>query len=296
MVPDQDYTSSFEDKLFPQKYTFQINGRLFTCETPKVMGIVNLTPDSFYSGSRSNKSMAKAIDLIEKHIIEGADIIDLGGYSSRPGAEDISHAEEADRVLPVVDWLVRNHPEILISVDTFRSQIAESSVQAGAHIINDISAGDLDPDMLATIGKLKVPYIAMHMKGNSKTMRSQTDYSNILTDIMHHFAEKLEDFKKFGINDVIIDPGFGFAKTISQNFWILRNVELFKAFAVPVLIGLSRKSMIYKTLHIDSSEALNGSTALHMFALTKGANLLRVHDVKEARQTIELYNTLYPKT
>jgi dihydropteroate synthase len=296
MVPDQDYTSSFEDKLFPQKYTFQINGRLFTCETPKVMGIVNLTPDSFYSGSRSNKSMAKAIDLIEKHIIEGADIIDLGGYSSRPGAEDISHAEEADRVLPVVDWLVRNHPEILISVDTFRSQIAESSVQAGAHIINDISAGDLDPDMLATIGKLKVPYIAMHMKGNPKTMRSQTDYSNILTDIMHHFAEKLEDFKKFGINDVIIDPGFGFAKTISQNFWILRNVELFKAFAVPVLIGLSRKSMIYKTLHIDSSEALNGSTALHMFALTKGANLLRVHDVKEARQTIELYNTLYPKT
>jgi dihydropteroate synthase len=181
-------------------------------------------------------------------------------------------------------------------VDTFRSQIAESSVRAGAHIINDISAGDLDRDMLAIIGKLKVPYIAMHMKGNPKTMQFQTDYSNILTDIMHCFAEKLEDFKKFGIKDVIIDPGFGFAKTVSQNFWILRNVELFKAFAVPVLIGLSRKSMIYKTLHIDSSEALNGTTALHMFALTKGANLLRVHDVKEARQTIELYNTLYPKT
>ena len=296
MVPDQDYTSSFEDKLFPQKYTFQINGRLFTCETPKVMGIVNLTPDSFYSGSRSDNSLAKAIKLIERHIIEGADIIDLGGYSSRPGAQEISHTEEADRVLPVVDWLVRNHPEILISVDTFRSQIAESSVHAGAHIINDISAGDLDRDMLATIGKLKVPYIAMHMKGNPKTMQSQTDYSNILTDIMHYFAEKLEDFKKFGIKDVIIDPGFGFAKTVSQNFWILRNVELFKAFAVPVLIGLSRKSMIHKTLHIDSSEALNGTTALHMFALTKGANLLRVHDVKEARQTIELYNTLYPKT
>jgi dihydropteroate synthase len=296
MVPDQDYSSSFEDKLFPQKYTFQINGRLFTCETPKVMGIVNLTPDSFYSGSRSDNSLAKAIELIERHITEGADIIDLGGYSSRPGAQEISHTEEADRVLPVVDWLVRNHPEILISVDTFRSQIAESSVHAGAHIINDISAGDLDRDMLATIGKLKVPYIAMHMKGNPKTMQSQTDYSNILTDIMHYFAEKLEDFKKFGIKDVIIDPGFGFAKTVSQNFWILRNVELFKAFAVPVLIGLSRKSMIYKTLHIDSSEALNGTTALHMFALTKGANLLRVHDVKEARQTIELYNTLYPKT
>jgi dihydropteroate synthase len=296
MVPDQDYSSSFEDKLFPQKYTFQINGRLFTCETPKVMGIVNLTPDSFYSGSRSDNSLAKAIELIERHITEGADIIDLGGYSSRPGAQEISHTEEADRVLPVVDWLVRNHPEILISVDTFRSQIAESSVHAGAHIINDISAGDLDRDMLATIGKLKVPYIAMHMKGNPKTMQSETDYSNILTDIMHYFAEKLEDFKKFGIKDVIIDPGFGFAKTVSQNFWILRNVELFKAFAVPVLIGLSRKSMIYKTLHIDSSEALNGTTALHMFALTKGANLLRVHDVKEARQTIELYNTLYPKT
>lgn len=260
------------------------------------MGIVNLTPDSFYSGSRSDNSLAKAIELIERHITEGADIIDLGGYSSRPGAQEISHTEEADRVLPVVDWLVRNHPEILISVDTFRSQIAELSVHAGAHIINDISAGDLDRDMLATIGKLKVPYIAMHMKGNPKTMQSQTDYSNILTDIMHYFAEKLEDFKKFGIKDVIIDPGFGFAKTVSQNFWILRNVELFKALAVPVLIGLSRKSMIYKTLHIDSSEALNGTTALHMFALTKGANLLRVHDVKEARQTIELHNTLYPKT
>jgi dihydropteroate synthase len=184
----------------------------------------------------------------------------------------------------------------LISIDTFRSKVAESAIREGAHIVNDISAGELDPDMLATVGKLKVPYIAMHMKGNPKTMQQQVDYSDILTEITQYFAKKLEEFKKFGINDVIIDPGLGFAKTISQNFWILRNIEIFKIFEVPILVGVSRKSMIYKTLKMDPSDALNGSTALHMFALSKGANLLRVHDVKEVKQTIDLYNTLYPTT
>ncbi len=294
MIPDPDYASYFEDKLFPQKYTFQINGRLLNWKRPQIMGIVNLTPDSFYSGSRTYNTLETAIKLIEKHISEGADIVDLGGYSTRPGASEISIQEEEDRVLPIVTWVSKNHPETLISIDTFRGNVAESAIREGAHIVNDISAGELDPNMLATVGKLKAPYIAMHMKGNPKTMQSQTDYSDILVEIMHYFAKKLEEFKKFGINDVIIDPGFGFAKTIPQNFWILRNIELFKVLGVPILAGVSRKSMIYKTLEIDPTDALNGSTALHMFALSKGANLLRVHDVKEAKQTIDLYNILYP--
>jgi dihydropteroate synthase len=296
MIPDLDYASYFEDKLFPQKYTFQINGRLLNWKRPQIMGIVNLTPDSFYSGSRTYNTLEAAIKLIEKHIAEGADIVDLGGYSSRPGASEISIQEEEDRVLPIVTWIFKNHPETLISIDTFRSKVAESAIREGAHIVNDISAGELDPDMMAIVGKFRVPYIAMHMKGNPKTMQSQIDYSDILTEIMHYFSKKLEEFKKFGINDVIIDPGFGFAKTIPQNFWILRNIELFKVFGIPILAGVSRKSMIYKTLEIDPTDALNGSTALHMFALSKGANLLRVHDVKEAKQTINLYNTLYPIT
>jgi len=294
MIPDQDYNSSIEDKLFPQKYTFQINGRLLNWKRPQIMGIVNLTPDSFYSESRTYNTLETAIKLIEKHISDGADIVDLGGYSTRPGASEISIQEEEDRVLPIVAWLSKNHPETLISIDTFRSKVAESAIREGAHIVNDISAGELDSDMLATVGKLKVPFIAMHMKGNPKTMQQQVDYSDILTEITYYFSKKLEEFKKFGINDVIIDPGFGFAKTIPQNFWILRNIELFKVFGVSILVGVSRKSMIYKTLEIDPLDALNGSTALHMFALTKGANLLRVHDVREARQTIDLYNTLYP--
>ncbi len=295
MIPDQDYNSLSEDKLFPQKFTFQIHGRLFNWESPQLMGIVNLTPDSFYAGSRSNTNLEKGILLIEKQISEGADIIDLGGCSTRPGAAEISVQEEEDRVLPAVEWMVKNHPDVLISVDTFRSKVARSAVHAGAHLINDISAGNLDEEMLETVGQLKVPYIAMHMKGNPQTMQSETKYLDILTEIMYYFSKKLEEFKKFGINDVIIDPGFGFAKTIQQNFWILRNMDLFKALSVPILVGISRKSMVYKTLGIEASAALNGSTALHMFALSKGANLLRVHDVEEAKQTINLFNTLYPK-
>lgn len=296
MILDQDYASSFEDRLFPQKYTFQINGRLLNWKRAQIMGIVNLTPDSFYSRSRTYNTLEAAIKLIEKHIAEGADIVDLGGYSTRPGASEVSIQEEEDRVLPIVRWISKNYPKTLISVDTFRSKVAESAIREGTHIVNDISAGELDPDMLATVGKLKVPYIAMHMKGNPKTMQQQVDYSDILTEITQYFAKKLEEFKKFGINDVIIDPGFGFAKTIPQNFWILRNIEIFKIFEIPILVGVSRKSMIYKTLEMDPSDALNGSTALHMFALSKGANLLRVHDVKEAKQTIDLYNILYPIT
>ncbi len=293
MISSKD-SSIAEDKLFPQKYTFQINGRLIVWDRPQVMGIVNLTPDSFYEGSRSNKSLDQAKFLIEKHIQEGADILDLGGYSSRPGADDISIAEEEDRVLPVLEWLNQIPEKFLISVDTFRSQVAEKSLAAGAHIINDISAGELDSEMLPMMGKKNNLYIAMHMRGNPKTMQQSTDYRDVLDEIMYYFAKKQEEFKKFGIKDVIIDPGIGFAKTIQQNFWILKNLRRFRTFPFPLLVGISRKSMIYRTLKIDVAEALNGSTALHMHALLHGANILRVHDVKEAKQTVELYNNLYP--
>jgi dihydropteroate synthase len=287
-------SSKDEDNLFPQKNTFQINGRLIIWDRPLVMGIVNLTPDSFYEDSRTNKSLEVAKSLLEKHIVEGADILDLGGYSSRPGADDISVSEEEDRVLPVVEWLATNFPETLISIDTFRSQVAEKALDSGAHIVNDISAGELDPEMLPLMGRRKNPYIAMHMRGNPKTMQQHTNYEDVILDIMYYFAKKQDEFKKFGIKDVIIDPGFGFAKTIKQNFWILKNLQQFRTFPFPILVGLSRKSMVYRTLKIDSSEALNGSTALHMHALGHGANILRVHDVKEAKQTVELYNNLYP--
>jgi dihydropteroate synthase len=289
-------TSIVEDKLFSQKYTFQINGRLITWDRPQVMGIVNLTPDSFYERSRTNNSLDQAKILIEKHIKEGADILDLGGYSSRPGADDISLAEEEDRVLPVLEWLSQIPQGFLISVDTFRSQVAEKSLTAGAHIINDISAGELDSEMLPMMGKKNNLYIAMHMRGNPKTMQQSTDYRDVLGEIMYYFAKKQEEFKKFGIKDVIIDPGIGFAKTIQQNFWILQNLRQFRTFSFPIMVGISRKSMIYRTLKIDASEALNGTTALHMHALLHGANILRVHDVKEAKQTVELYNNLYPKS
>lgn len=295
MISQQD-SSNVEDKLFPQKYTFQINGQLITWERPQVMGIVNLTPDSFYEGSRTNKSLDQAKFLIEKHVEEGVDILDLGGYSSRPGANDVSIEEEEDRILPVLEWLKQIPEEILISVDTFRSQVAEKSLTAGAHIINDISAGELDSKMLPLMGKNNNLYIAMHMRGNPKTMQSSTDYRDVLGEIMHYFAKKQEEFKKFGIKDVIIDPGIGFAKTIQQNFWILQNLRQFRTFPFPIMVGVSRKSTIYRTLKISASEALNGTTALHMHALLQGANILRVHDVKEAKQTVELYNNLYPKS
>lgn len=295
MIPVKD-SSIVEDKLFPQKYTFQINGRLITWDRPQVMGIVNLTPDSFFEGSRTNASLDVAKILISKHIEEGAEILDLGGYSSRPGADEVTIAEELDRVIPVVSWVSKNFPEVLISVDTFRSQVAAQALEAGAHLVNDISSGDLDPEMLPLIGRMNVPYISMHMRGNPKTMQQNTDYRNVMEEILHYFAKKQEEFKKFGIKDVIIDPGFGFAKTIQQNFWILKNLRQFNIFPYPLLVGVSRKSMIYRTLKIEPSEALNGSTALHMHALSHGANILRVHDVKEAKQTIELYNNLYPNS
>ena len=294
MLPGSSPSSSPEDKLFPQKYTLQIKGRLICLDKPKVMGILNLTPDSFFVGSRLNRDRDRILFTAEKMILDGADILDLGGYSTRPGALDISVQEEQDRIIPAIELIRSAFPEMLISVDTFRSKVAQTAIAAGADIINDISSGDLDESMLPLIASLGVPYIAMHMKGNPKNMQLQANYSDILAEILYYFSEKVDLFRKLGIKDVIIDPGFGFAKTIEQNYFLLKNLRSFEALGLPLLVGISRKSLIYKTLKTEASEALNGTTALNMFALTQGANLLRVHDVKEAKETIKLFEQLYP--
>ncbi len=294
MFPLPGKSSNTEDKSFPQKITLQIDGRLISLDKPQLMGIVNLTPDSFFEGSRAEKSKSKLDVLVTKHIAHGASFLDVGGYSSRPGAAEVSIQEEMDRVVPAIDWIVSNYPEILISVDTFRSKVAKEAIKHGAHIINDISAGDLDEEMIPTVAKLQVPYIAMHMRGNPQNMQTKTGYSDILGEILFYFSEKLEHFRKFGIKDVIIDPGFGFAKTLEQNYFLLRNLHHFKTLSLPLLVGLSRKSMIANALEVSADDALNGTTALNMFALCHGANILRVHDVKEANETLKLFNTLYP--
>src|SRR5690606_24602670 len=294
MLPGSSPPSSTEDKLFSQKDSIQIKGRLICLKKPMIMGILNLTPDSFFSGSRLDKNLNKILAHAQKMIQDGADFLDLGGYSSRPGATEISVQEELDRVVPAVEIIRAEFPEILISIDTFRAEVAKESVAAGADLVNDISSGDLDEDMLPLIASLGIPYISMHMKGNPQNMLSQTDYSDILLEILHYFAKKVDLFRKIGIKDVIIDPGFGFAKTVEQNYFLLKNLKNFQALGSPILVGASRKSLIYRTLGINASDALNGTTALNMFALTQGANILRVHDVKEAKETIKLFEQLCP--
>ncbi|MCM0041143.1 MAG: dihydropteroate synthase [Algoriphagus sp.] len=286
--------SSSEDKLFPQKYTFQIKGCLYSLNKPKVMGILNLTPDSFFEGSRVPKDKKSVLAEAEKKIKEGADFLDLGGYSTRPGAVDISIEEEIARVIPAITEIKKKFPDTLLSIDTFRSQVAKAAFEAGAELVNDISAGNLDSEMLPLVAKLGVPYIAMHLKGTPQTMQQETNYSDLVPDMLAYFSEKIKQISKLGIKDVIIDPGFGFAKTREQNFELLRNLSSFKRLGLPILVGVSRKSMIYKTLEISANEALNGTTALNMFALLQGADILRVHDVKEAKETIELAAQLNP--
>jgi dihydropteroate synthase len=283
-----------EDKLFPQKYTFQIKGRVYSLDKPKLMGILNLTPDSFFEGSRVSLEEKIILSTAQKMIAEGADFLDLGGYSTRPGAVDISIDEEIQRIAPAISLIKREFPDILISIDTFRSTVAKIAVESGADLVNDISAGSLDTKMLETVAQLGVPYIAMHMRGTPQTMQEETAYQDLIPEILFYFSEKLEAFRKLGIKDVIIDPGFGFAKTREQNFQLLRDLKSFQLLGLPILAGVSRKSMIYKTLQISASEALNGTTALNMFALLQGANILRVHDVKEAKETVTLFEQLYP--
>lgn len=271
--------------------TINCKGKLIDLSTPKVMGILNMTPDSFFDGGKF-KDEAEILNQVETMLNNGATFVDIGGYSSRPNADDVSEHEELNRVLPVVKLILKHFPETVISIDTFRSNIAKQSIEAGAALINDISAGKLDNNMFSTIGKLGVPYIMMHMKGNPKTMQQQTQYEDLTKEVIAYFAERIAAAHAAKINDIIIDPGFGFAKTTEQNFELLNKLELLQLIDKPLLAGISRKSMIYKTLNSTSEDALNGTTALHMVALQKGAKILRVHDVKEAMECVKLYNQL----
>lgn len=271
--------------------TINCKGTLIDLKKPKVMGVLNVTPDSFYDGGKF-KDEVSILKQAEKLLNEGATFVDLGAYSTRPDATDISEDAELKRILPVVDLLINNFPDINLSIDTFRSVVARCCLENGAAMINDISAGNMDSKMMQTISEFKVPYVMMHIKGNPQNMSKQTNYSNLLEDILYYFSEKVTNAKSYGINDIILDPGFGFAKNTFQNFSLLQHLNLFKTFGLPILVGLSRKSMIYKTLGINPGQALNGTTALNTYALTKGANILRVHDVKEAVECIELLEAL----
>jgi dihydropteroate synthase len=255
------------------------------------MGIINITPDSFFAGSRQ-WGVDDVLAQAEKMIGEGAGILDLGGQSTRPGAERVGANEEMKRVVPAVEAVCRRFPEVEISVDTFYSLVAKAAVEAGASIVNDISAGLLDDDMLPTVAALHVPYVCMHMKGDPQTMQQNPHYDNVTLEVIRFFIKRIEDCRKAGITDIIADPGLGFGKTIAHNFQLIRDLETFKMLGVPLLMGISRKSAIYKTLGTSAGEALNGSTVLHTIGLLKGAQILRVHDVKEAREAIVLLKAM----
>jgi len=271
--------------------TINCNGKLIDLTSPKVMGILNITPNSFFDGGKYADENS-ILQQVEKMLIDGATFIDVGAYSSKPNAEFVSEEEEIERLLPVVELILKNFPETLISVDTFRATVAKKAIENGACIVNDISAGNLDENMMQTVAKLQVPYIMMHMKGNPQTMQSLAQYENIVKEMLFYFSEKIVQARSLGINDLIIDPGFGFAKTLEQNFEVMNNLDLFQMLELPFLVGISRKSMIYKTLETSAEFALNGTTVLNTIALQKGAIILRVHDVKEAVECVKLYNSL----
>lgn len=271
--------------------TINCKGKLIDLASPKVMGILNITPDSFYDGG-AHKNEVEVLNHVERMLSEGATFIDVGAYSSRPNADHISEIDELKRILPIVKLILKEFPEALLSIDTFRSEIAKQCIEAGACMINDISAGKLDEHMLQTIADLHVPYIMMHMRGTPQNMQQQTEYDNLLKDILFYFSERIAAAKAAGIIDIMVDPGFGFAKTLEQNFELLNKLELFKIIEKPLLIGISRKSMIYKTLETSAKEALNGTSVLNTIALQKGASILRVHDVKEATECITLVKSL----
>jgi dihydropteroate synthase len=267
-------------------------GKLIDLTTPKIMGILNLTPDSFYDGGVFNNS-DRALAQTEKMLLEGATFIDVGGASSKPGAVEISIDEELARVLPIIEEIQKRFPEAIISIDTYRSVVAQQAVATGAAIVNDISGGNLDAKMLGTVGALGgVPYIAMHMQGKPQNMQDNPSYDNVLVAIRSFFAAKIDEAHKAGIHDIIIDPGFGFGKTLDHNYSLLKSLSSMQMDGIPMLIGLSRKSMIHKLLEIEAADALNGTTVLNTIALQQGAQILRVHDVKEAQQAIHLIEKL----
>ena len=276
-----------KNTVFQQKLTLNVRGTLLDLSKPKIMGILNLTPDSFYDGGRNN-SLENALRKTEQLVSEGADLLDLGAYSSRPGAEHITEEVEFERMIPVIKAIAKEFPKALLSIDTFRSGIAKAAIGEGADMINDISAGSMDPAMFKTVAELKVPYILMHMRGTPQTMASETNYTDLIVELAQYFAEKIQALKELGVKDLIIDPGFGFAKTLEQNYELLGKLEHLKITGHPVLAALSRKSMIYKLLNTDAEHALNGTTAANTIALMNGANILRVHDVSAAKEAVKI--------
>jgi len=282
------------ETFFSPYLSINIRGELMQFEHPRIMGIINLTPDSFYGGSRTGED--SVVETARQMISDGADIIDIGAVSSRPGAHLPDEAEEMNRLRPALARLREELPESVLSIDTFRASVARMAVEEyGADLINDISAGDLDPEMFRTIAKLKVPYIIMHMKGLPENMQDKPEYKIVVDEVIRYFSAKVSQLKKAGLADIIIDPGFGFGKSLEHNYELLASLDSFRIFELPILVGLSRKSMIYKLLNNSPEEALNGTTALHMAALSRGANILRVHDVRAAAETVKIFRALKGK-
>jgi dihydropteroate synthase len=276
-----------QSKIFSVNKTLNVGGRLVDLSVPKIMGVLNVTPDSFYDGKRYADEKS-ALDQTEKMLVEGADFIDVGGYSTRPGAAPITIDEELGRILPVIKSIVKKFPNAIVSIDTFRAPVAEQAVEAGAMMINDVSGGSLDDQMFTTVASLKVPYVLMHMRGSPQTMTQHVEYDNLIKDVTDYFHAKLFLLHNLGVKDIIIDPGFGFAKTVKLNFELLKKLDHFQTLGKPVLAGLSRKSMIWRTLGTEPENALNGTTVLNTLAIQKGATILRVHDVRAAKECILL--------
>jgi dihydropteroate synthase len=282
-----------QNKLFSGNKILRFGTGCMDLSQPKVMGILNVTPDSFYASSRALTASA-ILKHTEKMASEGADFIDIGGYSSRPGADDIPEEEEWNRVLPAIQSIRKEFPRLILSIDTFRSSIARKAIHEGCDMINDISAGQRDSKMFQLAADLRVPYVAMHMRGTPQTMTQLTGYDNLMKEVIDYFHRVIHDLTQAGVSDVLIDPGFGFAKTVDQNFELLKHLDQLHILEKPLLVGLSRKSMIWRTLQTNPHEALNGTAVLHTLALLKGASILRVHDVKEAREVITLVNRMQP--
>ncbi len=283
--------SDSKDTYFSPKTTLSFAGKSLNLETPKIMGILNATPDSFYDGGKYEETQSIQ-KQVEKMLLDGADIVDLGAYSSRPGADEVSVAEESTRVQKAMKAINEVSSEVLVSIDTFRCEVAQVALAGGAFMVNDISGGSLDHEMFGLIGKHNIPYVMMHMKGNPKTMQSLTKYDNLIQSVFSSFEDRKKTLAHLGANQVILDPGFGFAKTLDQNYELLSGMELLTIMGSPVLIGVSRKSMIYKLLEVEPKDALNGTSVLNTIALLKGASILRVHDVKEAREAVTLVSKL----
>jgi dihydropteroate synthase len=279
--------------MFEQRTLINCNGKLLKITSPLIMGILNITPNSFYDGGKNN-TLNKALQHTEKMLSEGADIIDIGAISSKPGADTLTYNDERERLLAIIPGLVKQFPDTCFSIDTFRAEIAKEMVEKyGISIINDISAGELDAKMFVTIAQLNIPYIMMHMRGTPETMQKLTLYDNdIEIEILNYFSKKIQQLRLLGVNDIILDPGFGFSKTIEQNYHLLNKLETFKITGLPILVGISRKSMMYKLLDVSPDDVLPETTALHLQALIKGANILRVHDVEQAVRIKKIFNAL----